>query len=92
MFKRIGALAMMMAGGMAVLTPAVAQAQDRGDYRRYERHDDRREWREPQHRANEWREHEWREHERFDRRWDRPVYRPIYAPVYYDRFGRRICR
>jgi hypothetical protein len=37
MFKRISVLAMMFAGGMAMLTPAVAQARDCGyGYRRYE--------------------------------------------------------
>jgi hypothetical protein len=76
MFKRIGALAMILAGGMAVLTPAVAQARDRDDHGRYERHVDRRDWREHDRR-------EWREHDRFDRRY--------YRPVYYDRFGRP-CR
>lgn len=80
MFKRIGALAMILAGGMAVFTPAVAQARDRYDDRRYERRDDRREWR----------EHEWRERERWEHRGYRPDY---YNYGYrYDRFGRPICR
>jgi len=59
MFKRIGALAMLLAGSMAVFTPAMAQARDFNDYRRYERHVDRREW---------------REHERWDNRHYRPIY------------------
>jgi hypothetical protein len=42
MFKRFGALALILAGGMAVFTPAVAQARDRDDYQRVERRDDRR--------------------------------------------------
>ena len=42
MFKRIGVLVMMLAGSMAVFTPAVAQA---GEYRRYEHRVERREWR-----------------------------------------------
>ena len=49
MFKRIGALAMILAGSMAVFTPAVAQA---GEYRHYERRVERRVER------REWREHE----------------------------------
>lgn len=68
MFKRIGALAMILAGSMAVFTPAVAQAADFHDYRRYERHIERREW---------------RAHERWERRAYRPIYydrfgRPCY--------------
>ena len=68
MFKRIGVLAMVLAGSMAVFTPAVALAGDFHDYRRYERHVDRREW---------------RAHERWERRAYRPIYydrfgRPCY--------------
>ena len=58
MLKRVAALAMMLAGSMAVLTPAVAQARDRDDYRRV----DRREY--TDHRD----QRDWREHERWDRR------------------------
>jgi len=89
MFRRIGALAMILAGGFAVLTPAVAQARDRDDYR-YERHD-RREWRDDRHndwRQDNWRAREWREHERFERRYS---YDRSGRPFYYDQFG-RICR
>lgn len=43
MFKRIAVLVLMLAGGMAVMTPAVAQASE---YRRCERRFERREWRE----------------------------------------------
>ncbi len=88
MFKRIGALAMILAGGLAVLTPAVAQARDRDDYR-YERHD-RREWRDDRYRDRDrdWRAHEWREHERAERRY---YYDRFGRPFYYDQFG-RICR
>ncbi len=76
MFKRIGALAMILAGSMAVFTPAVAQARDRDDHRRYERREDRREW---------------REHERWDHRAYRPGYYYTNG-YRYDRFGRPICR
>ena len=38
MFKRISILAMMLMGGMTMLTPAVAQARDCG-YHRYEHRD-----------------------------------------------------
>ena len=62
MFKRIAALTMMLAGGMAVFTPVVAQARDRDDYRRVER----REY--TNHRDGR----DWRQHER----WDRRDYRP----------------
>ena len=67
MFKRIGATAVLLAGSLAMFTPAVAQARDRDDYRRYERHERR----------------EWREHERWERRAYRPIYydrfgRPCY--------------
>ena len=84
MFRRIGALAMMLAGGFAVLTPAVAQARDRDDYR-YERHD-RREWRDDRYR--DYRAREWRANERFERRY---FYDRFGRPFYYDQFG-RICR
>ncbi len=53
MFKRIAALAMLLAGSMAVFTPAVAQARDRGYYPRYERHCHR----------------PYRHYDRWDRRW-----------------------
>jgi hypothetical protein len=68
MFKRIAVMVMMLAGSMAVFTPAVAQARDRDDYRRYERHVDRREW---------------RAHERWERRAYRPVYYDRYGRPCY---------
>jgi hypothetical protein len=42
MFKRVGVLVMMLAGSLAVFSPAVAQASE---YGRYERRVERREWR-----------------------------------------------
>jgi hypothetical protein len=87
MFKRVGVLAMMLVGGLAVLTPAVAQASERDDYRRYERHEDRREVRRDWDRRDFGRgeRRDWRERERFERRDYRPVYN--YGPTYYDRYG-----
>jgi hypothetical protein len=41
MIKRVAVLAMVLAGGLAVLTPSVAQARDWDDHR----HFDRREYR-----------------------------------------------
>ncbi len=48
MFKRLAVSAMMLAGSMAVFTPAVAQARDYYDHGRYVRREyrDRRDWRE----------------------------------------------
>lgn len=42
MFKRIGVLAMILAGSLAVFTPSVAQASE---YGRHERRVERRDWR-----------------------------------------------
>jgi hypothetical protein len=70
MFKRVGVLVMMLAGSLAVFSPAVAQANDRNDYRRYERHVDRREW---------------RAQERWDRRAYRPYYYDRFGHPYCPR-------
>jgi hypothetical protein len=91
MFKRLGALAMILAGGMAVFTPAVAQAREFNDYRHDDRRVERRDWREHERYERDFRDRDrfdrgWRDRDRYEgRRFDRPVY-------YYDRFGRPICR
>jgi hypothetical protein len=76
MKKRVGVLAMMLAGAFALLQPAAAQAQEREGYRYYERHDDQRfrEWHQ-RDRERAWREAheraEWREHVRWENHYGR---------------------
>ena len=92
MKKRVGVLAMILAGGLAVFQPAVAQAQDRDDYRHYDRRDDRRsrDWDRHEYRERAWRDRDerrdWREHERYENRYYRPGSSYYYygaAPNYY---------
>jgi hypothetical protein len=59
MFKRVGVLALMLAGGLGVLAPSVAQARDWDNHRQCER----REYRRCEDR-----------HERWERRHYRPYY------------------
>jgi hypothetical protein len=68
MTKRVGILAMILAGGLAVLQPSVAQARDWDDFHRYDRHEDRRDWNRRERDRREDRREEWRDHERWERR------------------------
>jgi len=87
MLKRVGVLALMLAGSVAFLQPTAAFAQDRYDRGGYsyrgERRDgfrrdrDDRDWNRWSDRNRRSREHEWREHERWENRYDRAYY---YAP------------
>ncbi len=91
MKNRVGFLALILAGGLAVFQPAVAQAQDRGDYRHYDRHEDRRsrDWDRHEYRERAWHDRDerrdWREHERYENRYYRPGVSFYYgtAPNYY---------
>jgi hypothetical protein len=88
MFKRVGVLAMILAGSLAVLQPSVAQARERDDYRYNDRHEDRRDWNRREFRDRRedrnYRAHEWRERERWQRRdYRNNYYSPyVYAPYY----------
>ena len=95
MFKKLAMMGLMFSG--AALLPVTAAAQNydyghrnyyyQGD-RRWDRHEDRREWRErerDERRAREWRRQEWRERERWERRFDRRHYPDSY---FYFRYGR----
>ncbi len=101
MFKRLGVLAMMLAGGLAVLTPSVAQARDWDDHRNF----DHREYRyqggeRPDYRRDHFERRDYgqgrfdarnfRYYDRDDRFYDRDD-RRYHAPVYFDRWGRP-CR
>jgi Ni/Co efflux regulator RcnB len=93
MIKRVGLLAMILAGALAVSQPAAAQGRDWDNgYRHFDRHEDRRDWDRQDRREHEWREHqreEWREHERWERRGFRPGYEyryQYYGQPYYNRF------
>jgi hypothetical protein len=87
MMKRVGVLAMILAGGLALFAPSAAQANERNDFRRYDRHEDRRDW--YRHERREVRRENWRERERFERR----DYRnPYYAqPYYYNGYMTPYC-
>jgi hypothetical protein len=84
MFKRVGVLAMILAGSLAVLQPSVAQARERDDYRYHDRHEDRRDWNRREFRDRQddrnYRAHEWRERERWERRDYRNNYYSPYCP------------
>jgi hypothetical protein len=88
-------IALMLSGGLTVLNPTQALAQngyygDRHDQmeRRFYRDNDRRreerrehEWREHERRERRWRENEWRERKRWMQHWNRDPY--YYGPPAY---------
>jgi len=89
MFKRVGVLAMILAGSLAVLQPSVAQARDRDDYRHSDRREYRRDWDRRDYRERrDYRDHEWRERERWERRDYRNNY---YSPYVYNPYVNPYC-
>jgi hypothetical protein len=94
MFKRLGVLALTLAGSLAVLTPTVAQARDWDDHRNF----DRREYRQDRGERPEYRRDHFDRREYWQGQFDARDYRyygrddrRYHAPIYFDRWGRP-CR
>ncbi len=93
MLKRVGVLALMLAGSVAVLQPTAAFAQDRYDRGAYHysgerqqnfRQDrDNRDWNRRGDRDSRWRQNEWRENQRWNNRYSRPYYSAPVPNYYY---------